>query len=337
MNAKKEEILMNTKNEEEEMNTNKIVKATMVHKKPDESTVEKTVETVKKAPHKRKATTKAKAKAKTVKVKAAEPADKQAEEMFKSCEVDGASSEILGKTVAPEAAEKAVEATPEEVDKAAKEAEKVFDKCETQNADEEIVKTDDEAETTPNGAQFTDIEDKNLDAKMAEDEDDPFVKAISDIGSTAKDNQDDEISDDDVDGLDDILDDIDDDLDEDDGLSADDMVDNMTDDELLDMIGEDPDMPADIEDLNGPIDKIDVKLSVPVTRVSNNGSTVRLFLDSENVWIVEVYLGAHRELRQKYDDDTTDVVNIDFTDNAVVINMPHGMKTLIKVYHADEE
>lgn len=329
---------MNTKKEKEEMNTNKIVKATMVHKKPDESTVEKTVETVKKAPRKRKATTKAtaKAKAKAVKVKATESADKQAEEMFKSCEVDGASSEILGKTVAPEAAEKAVEATPEEVDKAAKEAEKVFDKCETQNADEEIVKTDDEAETTPNGAQFTDIEDKNLDAKAAEDEDDPFVKAISDIGSTANDNQDAEISDDDVDDLDDILDDIDDDLDEDDGLSGLD-ADDMTDDELLDMIGEDPDMPADIEDLNGPIDKIDVKLSVPVTRVSNNGSTVRLFLDSENVWIVEVYLGAHRELRQKYDDDTTDVVNIDFTDNAVVINMPHGMKTLIKVYHADEE
>lgn len=322
---------MNTK--KEKMNTNKIVKATMVHKKPDEATVEATA---KKAPRKRKAA--AKAKAKAVKAKAAEPADKQAEEMFKSCEVDGASSEILGKAAAPKEAEKAVEATPDEVDKAAKEAEKVFDKCETQNADEEIVKTDDEAETTPNGAQFTDIEDKNLDTKVAED--DPFVKAISDIGSAVKDNQDAEISDDDVDDLDDILDDIDDDLDDindDDGLSADDMVDDMTDDELLDMIGEDPDMPADIEDLNGPIDKIDVKLSVPVTRVSNNGSTVRLFLDSENVWIVEVYLGAHRELRQKYDDDTTDVVNIDFTDNAVVINMPHGMKTLIKVYHADEE
>lgn len=318
------------------MSTKKTVKATMVNKKPDEATVETAVETVKKAPRKRKATTKAKIKA--VKVKAAEP-DKQAEEMFKSCEVDGASSEILGKAAEP-AAEPAVEATPEEVDKAAKEAEKVFDKCETQNADEEIVKTDDEAETTPNGAQFTDIDDKNLDTKAAEDADDPFVKAISDIGSTAKDNQDAEISDDDVDGLDDILDDIDDGLDDDDGLSgldADDMADDMTDDELLGMIGEDPDMPADIEDLNGPIDKIDVKLSVPVTRVSNNGSTVRLFLDSENVWIVEVYLGAHRELRQKYDDDTTDVVNIDFTDNAVVINMPHGMKTLIKVYHADEE
>ena len=310
------------------MSTKKTVKATKVNKKPDEATVE----TVKKAPRKRKATTKAKA----VKVKEAEP-DKQAEEMFKSCEVDGASSEILGKAAAPEMAEPAVEPTREEVDKAAKEAEKVFDKCETQNADEEIVKTDDEAETTPNGAQFTDIEDKDLDTKAAED--DPFVKAISDIGSTAEDNHDSEISDDDVDDLDDILDDIDDldDINDDDGLSADDMVDDMTDDELLDMIGEDPDMPADIEDLNGPIDKINVKLSVPVTRVSNNGSTVRLFLDSENVWIVEVYLGAHRELRQKYDDDTTDVVNVDFTDNAVIINMPHGMKTLIKVYHADEE
>lgn len=311
------------------MSTKKTVKATMVNKKPDEATVE----TVKKAPRKRKATTKAKA----VKVKAAEP-DKQAEEMFKSCEVDGASSEILGKAAAPEMAELAVESTREEVDKTAKEAEKIFDKCETQNADEEIVKTDDEAETTPNGAQFTDIEDKDLDTKAAED--DPFVKAISDIGSTAEDNHDSEISDDDdVDDLDDILDDIDDldDINDDDGLSADDMVDDMTDDELLDMIGEDPDMPADIEDLNGPVDKINVKLSVPVTRVSNNGSTVRLFLDSENVWIVEVYLGAHRELRQKYDDDTTDVVNVDFTDNAVVINMPHGMKTLIKVYHADEE
>ena len=312
-------------------------KKTMVNKKPDESTIEATAEEVKKAPRKRKV------KAAAVKVKASEsedkePADKQAEEMFKSCEVDGASSEILGKAAShEEVAEPATEATPDEVDKAAKEAENVFDKCETQNADEEIVKTDDEAETTPNGAQFTDIEDKNLDVKAAED--DPFVKAISDIGSTADDNQDAEISDDDIDGLDDILDDIDD-LDDDDdldGLSADDMVDDMTDDELLDMIGEDPDIPADIEDLNGPIDKIDVKLSVPVTRVSNNGSTVRLFLDSENVWIVEVYLGAHRELRQKYDDDTTDVVNIDFTDNAVVINMPHGMKTLIKVYHADEE
>lgn len=323
-------------------------KKTMVNKKPDESTIEATTGEVKKAPRKRKV------KAAAVKVKASEPADKQAadkdpadkkpadkqaEEMFKSCEVDGASSEILGKAAShEEAAEPATEATPEEVDEAAKEAENVFDKCETQNADEEIVKNDDEAETTPNGAQFTDIEDKNLDVKAAED--DPFVKAISDIGSTADDSQDAEISDDDIDGLDDILDDIDDDLDDDDdldGLSADDMVDDMTDDELLDMIGEDPDIPADIEDLNGPIDKIDVKLSVPVTRVSNNGSTVRLFLDSENVWIVEVYLGAHRELRQKYDDDTTDVVNIDFTDNAVVINMPHGMKTLIKVYHADEE
>lgn len=313
-------------------------KKTMVNKKPDESTIEATAGEVKKAPRKHKV------KAAAVKVKASEPADKQAadkqaEEMFKSCEVDGASSEILGKAEShEEVAEPATEATPEEVDEAAKEAENVFDKCETQNADEEIVKTDDEAETTPNGAQFTDIEDKNLDVKTAED--DPFVKAISDIGSTADDSQDAEISDDDIDGLDDILDDIDDDLDDDDdldGLSADDMIDNMTDDELLDMIGEDPDIPADIEDLNGPIDKIDVKLSVPVTRVSNNGSTVRLFLDSENVWIVEVYLGAHRELRQKYDDDTTDVVNIDFTDNAVVINMPHGMKTLIKVYHADEE
>lgn len=314
-------------------------KKTMVNKKPDESTIEVTTGEVKKAPRKRKV------KAAAVKVKASEPADKQAadkdpadkqaEEMFKSCEVDGASSEILGKAAShEEVAEPATEATPEEVDEAAKEAENVFDKCETQNADEEIVKTDDEAETTPNGAQFTDIEDKNLDVKAAED--DPFVKAISDIGSTADDSQDAEISDDDIDGLDDILDDIDDD-DDLDGLSADDMVDDMTDDELLDMIGEDPDIPADIEDLNGPIDKIDVKLSVPVTRVSNNGSTVRLFLDSENVWIVEVYLGAHRELRQKYDDDTTDVVNIDFTDNAVVINMPHGMKTLIKVYHADEE
>ena len=317
-------------------------KKTMVNKKPDESTIEATAEEVKKAPRKRKV------KAAAVKVKASESedkepadkqaADKQAEEMFKSCEVDGASSEILGKAAShEEVTEPATEATPDEVDKAAKEAENVFDKCETQNADEEIVKTDDEAETTPNGAQFTDIEDKNLDVKAAED--DPFVKAISDIGSTAEGNQDAEISDDDIDGLDDILDDIDD-LDDDDdldGLSADDMVDDMTDDELLDMIGEDPDIPADIEDLNGPIDKIDVKLSVPVTRVSNNGSTVRLFLDSENVWIVEVYLGAHRELRQKYDDDTTDVVNIDFTDNAVVINMPHGMKTLIKVYHADEE
>lgn len=323
-------------------------KKTMVNKKPDESTIEATTGEVKKAPRKRKV------KAAAVKVKASEttdkqaadkepadkePADKQAEEMFKSCEVDGASSEILGKAAShEEVAEPVTEATPEEVDKAAKEAENVFDKCETQNADEEIVKTDDEAETTPNGAQFTDIEDKNLDVKAAED--DPFVKAISEIGSTADDSQDAEISDDDIDGLDDILDDIEDDLDDDDdldGLSADDMVDDMTDDELLDMIGEDPDIPADIEDLNGPIDKIDVKLSVPVTRVSNNGSTVRLFLDSENVWIVEVYLGAHRELRQKYDDDTTDVVNIDFTDNAVVINMPHGMKTLIKVYHADEE
>ena len=311
-------------------------KKTMVNKKPDESTIEVTTGEVKKAPRKRKV------KAAAVKVKASEPADKQAadkqaEEMFKSCEVDGASSEILGKAAShEEVAEPATEATPEEVDEAAKEAENVFDKCETQNADEEIVKTDDEAETTPNGAQFTDIEDKNLDVKAAED--DPFVKAISDIGSTADDSQDAEISDDDIDGLDDILDDIDLDDDDDlDGLSADDMVDDMTDDELLDMIGEDPDIPADIEDLNGPIDKIDVKLSVPVTRVSNNGSTVRLFLDSENVWIVEVYLGAHRELRQKYDDDTTDVVNIDFTDNAVVINMPHGMKTLIKVYHADEE
>lgn len=313
-------------------------KKTMVNKKPDESTIEATAGEVKKAPRKRKV------KAAAVKVKTdepaddKEPADKQAEEMFKSCEVDGASSEILGKAAShEEVAEPATEATPEEVDEAAKEAENVFDKCETQNADEEIVKTDDEAETTPNGAQFTDIEDKNLDVKAAED--DPFVKAISDIGST-DDNQDAEISDDAIDGLDDILDDIDDDLDDDDdldGLSADDMVDDMTDDELLDMIGEDTDIPADIEDLNGPIDKIDVKLSVPVTRVSNNGSTVRLFLDSENVWIVEVYLGAHRELRQKYDDDTTDVVNIDFTDNAVVINMPHGMKTLIKVYHADEE
>lgn len=316
-------------------------KKTMVNKKPDESTIEATTGEVKKAPRKRKV------KAAAVKVKASEPADKQAEdkdpadkqaeEMFKSCEVDGASSEILGKAAShEEVAEPATEATPEEVDEAAKEAENVFDKCETQNADEEIVKTDDEAETTPNGAQFTDIEDKNLDVKATED--DPFVKAISDIGSTADDSQDAEISDDDIDGLDDILDDID--IDDDDdlgGLSADDMVDDMTDDELLDMIGEDPDIPADIEDLNGPIDKIDVKLSVPVTRVSNNGSTVRLFLDSENVWIVEVYLGAHRELRQKYDDDTTDVVNIDFTDNAVVINMPHGMKTLIKVYHADEE
>ena len=311
-------------------------KKTMVNKKPDESTIEVTTGEVKKAPRKRKV------KAAAVKVKASEPADKQAadkqaEEMFKSCEVDGASSEILGKAASHEEVdEPATEATPEEVDEAAKEAENVFDKCETQNADEEIVKTDDEAETTPNGAQFTDIEDKNLDVKAAED--DPFVKAISDIGSTADDSQDAEISDDDIDGLDDILDDIDLDDDDDlDGLSADDMVDDMTDDELLDMIGEDPDIPADIEDLNGPIDKIDVKLSVPVTRVSNNGSTVRLFLDSENVWIVEVYLGAHRELRQKYDDDTTDVVNIDFTDNAVVINMPHGMKTLIKVYHADEE
>lgn len=315
-------------------------KKTMVNKKPDESTIEATAGEVKKAPRKRKV------KAAAVKVKASEPADKQAadkdpadkqaEEMFKSCEVDGASSEILGKAAShEEVAEPATEATPEEVDEAAKEAENVFDKCETQNADEEIVKTDDEAETTPNGAQFTDIEDKNLDVKAAED--DPFVKAISDIGSTAEGNQDAEISDDDIDGLDDILDDIDIDDDDMDGLSADDMVDDMTDDELLDMIGEDPDIPADIEDLNGPIDKIDVKLSVPVTRVSNNGSTVRLFLDSENVWIVEVYLGAHRELRQKYDDDTTDVVNIDFTDNAVVINMPHGMKTLIKVYHADEE
>lgn len=316
-------------------------KKTMVNKKPDESTIEATAGEVKKAPRKRKV------KAAAVKVKASEPADKQtadkqtadkqAEEMFKSCEVDGASSEILGKAAShEEVAEPATEATPEEVDEAAKEAENVFDKCETQNADEEIVKTDDEAETTPNGAQFTDIEDKNLDVKAAED--DPFVKAISDIGSTAEDSQNAEISDDDIDGLDDILDDIDIDDDDDlDGLSADDMVDDMTDDELLDMIGEDPDIPADIEDLNGPIDKIDVKLSVPVTRVSNNGSTVRLFLDSENVWIVEVYLGAHRELRQKYDDDTTDVVNIDFTDNAVVINMPHGMKTLIKVYHADEE
>lgn len=304
-------------------------KKTMVNKKPDESTIEATAGEVKKDPRKRKV------KAAAVKVK--EPADKQAEEMFKSCEVDGASSEILGKAAShEEVAEPATEATPEEVDEAAKEAENVFDKCETQNADEEIVKTDDEAETTPNGAQFTDIEDKNLDVKAAED--DPFVKAISDIGSTADDSQNAEISDDDIDGLDDILDDIDIDDDDDlDGLSADDMVDDMTDDELLDMIGEDPDIPADIEDLNGPIDKIDVKLSVPVTRVSNNGSTVRLFLDSENVWIVEVYLGAHRELRQKYDDDTTDVVNIDFTDNAVVINMPHGMKTLIKVYHADEE
>lgn len=324
------------------MNTKK----TMVNKKPDESTIEATAGEVKKAPRKRKV------KAAAVKVKASEPADKQAadkdpadkqaadkqaEEMFKSCEVDGASSEILGKAAShEEVAEPATEATPEEVDKAAKEAENVFDKCETQNADEEIVKTDDEAETTPNGAQFTDIEDKNLDVKAVED--DPFVKAISDIGSTAEGDKDAEISDDDIDGLDDILDDIDIDDDDDlDGLSADDMVDDMTDDELLDMIGEDPDIPADIEDLNGPIDKIDVKLSVPVTRVSNNGSTVRLFLDSENVWIVEVYLGAHRELRQKYDDDTTDVVNIDFTDNAVVINMPHGMKTLIKVYHADEE
>lgn len=310
-------------------------KKTMVNKKPDESTIEATAGEVKKAPRKRKV------KAAAVKVKASEPtdkepADKQAEEMFKSCEVDGASSEILGKAAShEEVAEPVTEATPEEVDEAAKEAENVFDKCETQNADEEIVKTDDEAETTPNGAQFTDIEDKNLDVKAAED--DPFVKAISDIGSTAEGNQDAEISDDDIDGLDDILDDIDIDDDDMDGLSADDMVDDMTDDELLDMIGEDPDIPADIEDLNGPIDKIDVKLSVPVTRVSNNGSTVRLFLDSENVWIVEVYLGAHRELRQKYDDDTTDVVNIDFTDNAVVINMPHGMKTLIKVYHADEE
>ena len=310
-------------------------KKTMVNKKPDESTIEATAGEVKKAPRKRKV------KSAAVKVKASEPADKQAadkqaEEMFKSCEVDGASSEILGKAAShEEVAEPATEATPEEVDEAAKEAENVFDKCETQNADEEIVKTDDEAETTPNGAQFTDIEDKNLDVKAAED--DPFVKAISDIGSTADDSQDAEISDDDIDGLDDILDDIDIDDDDLDGMSADDMVDDMTDDELLDMIGEDPDIPADIEDLNGPIDKIDVKLSVPVTRVSNNGSTVRLFLDSENVWIVEVYLGAHRELRQKYDDDTTDVVNIDFTDNAVVINMPHGMKTLIKVYHADEE
>ena len=315
-------------------------KKTMVNKKPDESTIEVTTGEVKKAPRKRKV------KAAAVKVKASEPADKQAadkqaadkqaEEMFKSCEVDGASSEILGKAASHEEVdEPATEATPEEVDEAAKEAENVFDKCETQNADEEIVKTDDEAETTPNGAQFTDIEDKNLDVKAAED--DPFVKAISDIGSTADDSQDAEISDDDIDGLDDILDDIDIDDDDLDGMSADDMVDDMTDDELLDMIGEDPDIPADIEDLNGPIDKIDVKLSVPVTRVSNNGSTVRLFLDSENVWIVEVYLGAHRELRQKYDDDTTDVVNIDFTDNAVVINMPHGMKTLIKVYHADEE
>lgn len=315
-------------------------KKTMVNKKPDESTIEATAGEVKKAPRKRKV------KAAAVKVKASEPADKQAadkdpadkqaEEMFKSCEVDGASSEILGKAASHEEVAKPVtEATPDEVDEAAKEAENVFDKCETQNADEEIVKTDDEAETTPNGAQFTDIEDKNLDVKAAED--DPFVKAISDIGSTADDSQDAEISDDDIDGLDDILDDIDIDDDNDDGLSADDMIDDMTDDELLDMIGEDPDIPADIEDLNGPIDKIDVKLSVPVTRVSNNGSTVRLFLDSENVWIVEVYLGAHRELRQKYDDDTTDVVNIDFTDNAVIINMPHGMKTLIKVYHADEE
>ena len=320
-------------------------KKTMVNKKPDESTIEATAGEVKKAPRKRKV------KAAAVKVKASEPADKQAadkqaadkqaadkqaEEMFKSCEVDGASSEILGKAAShEEVAEPATEATPEEVDEAAKEAENVFDKCETQNPDEEIVKTDDEAETTPNGAQFTDIEDKNLDVKAAED--DPFVKAISDIGSTADDSQDAEISDDDIDGLDDILDDIDIDDDDLDGMSADNMVDDMTDDELLDMIGEDPDIPADIEDLNGPIDKIDVKLSVPVTRVSNNGSTVRLFLDSENVWIVEVYLGAHRELRQKYDDDTTDVVNIDFTDNAVVINMPHGMKTLIKVYHADEE
>ena len=310
-------------------------KKTMVNKKPDESTIEVTTGEVKKAPRKRKV------KATAVKVKASEPADKQAadkqaEEMFKSCEVDGASSEILGKAASHEEVdEPATEATPEEVDEAAKEAENVFDKCETQNPDEEIVKTDDEAETTPNGAQFTDIEDKNLDVKAAED--DPFVKAISDIGSTADDSQDAEISDDDIDGLDDILDDIDIDDDDLDGMSADDMVDDMTDDELLDMIGEDPDIPADIEDLNGPIDKIDVKLSVPVTRVSNNGSTVRLFLDSENVWIVEVYLGAHRELRQKYDDDTTDVVNIDFTDNAVVINMPHGMKTLIKVYHADEE
>lgn len=323
-------------------------KKTMVNKKPDESTIEATTGEVKKAPRKRKV------KAAAVKVKASEttdkqaadkepadkePADKQAEEMFKSCEVDGASSEILGKAASnEEVAEPATEAIPEEVDEAAKEAENVFDKCETQNADEEIVKTDDEAETTPNGAQFTDIEDKNIDVKATED--DPFVKAISEIGSTTEGNQDAEISDDDIDGLDDILDDIEDDLDDDDdldGLSADDMVDDMTDDELLDMIGEDPDIPADIEDLNGPIDKIDVKLSVPVTRVSNNGSTVRLFLDSENVWIVEVYLGAHRELRQKYDDDTTDVVNIDFTDNAVVINMPHGMKTLIKVYHADEE
>lgn len=304
------------------MSTKKTVKATakttMVNKKPAETKVEAT----KKAPRKRKAT--------AVKVKAVEPADKQAEQMFKSCEVDGASSEILGKTAAEPATEAKVETTVAEVDKAAKEAEKVFDKCETQTADEEIVKTDDEVKTTPDGAQFTDIADKNIDDKTETDESDPFVKAISDIGST-EDDLDDEISDDDVDDLDDILDDInDDEMDED-------AVDDMTDDELLDMIGEDPDMPADIEDLNGPIDKIDVKLSVPVTRVSNNGSTVRLFLDSENVWIVEVYLGAHRELRQKYDDDTTDVVNIDFTDNAVIINMPHGMKTLIKVYHADEE
>lgn len=311
------------------MSTKKTIKVTakttMVNKKPAETKAEAT----KKDPRKRKAM--------TAKVKAVEPADKQAEEMFKSCEVDGASSEILGKTAAEPTTETKTEATVAEVDKAAKEAEKVFDKCETQTADEEIVKTDDEVKTTPDGAQFTDIENKDLDTKAAED--DPFVKAISDIGSTAEDNHDDEISDDDVDDLDDILDDIDDldDINDDAGLSADDMVDDMTDDELLDMIGEDPDVPADIEDLNGPIDKIDVKLSVPVTRVSNNGSTVRLFLDSENVWIVEVYLGAHRELRQKYDDDTTDVVNIDFTDNAVVINMPHGMKTLIKVYHADEE
>lgn len=325
------------------MSTKKTVKTatktTMVNKKPEPETIDTgdkaTVKAVKKTPRKRKAATTVKVKAKAV-----EPADKQADEMFKSCEVDGASSEILGKT------NEVKTETPVDVDKAAKEAEKVFNKCETQTADEEIVKTDDEVKATTDGAQFTDIHDKDeaseSDKHDEHNESDPFVKAISDIEAEVEDDLDDsEIGDDDVADLDDILDEIDDD-DEENNDAGYDMIDeededSMTDEELMGMIGEDPDLPADIEDLNGPIDKIDVKLSVPVTRVSNNGSTVRLFLDSENVWIVEVYLGAHRELRQKYDDDTTDVVNIDFTDNAVVINMPHGMKTLIKVYHADEE
>ena len=320
------------------MSTKKTVKATakttMVHKKPAETTVEATPDkaTVKAV---KKTTRKTKNKATAVKAKAVEPADKQVEKMFKSCEVDGASSEILGQ---PEAVAETV-INPAEVDAAAKEAEQVFNKCETQTADEEIVKTDDEIKATPDGAQFTDLDKAAEHGASDVDESDPFVKAISEIGSS-EDDMNSEIDDDDVADLDDILDDMDDDEENNDAgydMVDEEDADDMTDEELLGMIGEDPDLPADIEDLNGPIDKIDVKLSVPVTRVSNNGSTVRLFLDSENVWIVEVYLGAHRELRQKYDDDTTDVVNIDFTDNAVIINMPHGMKTLIKVYHADEE